>query len=169
MSLARSRLVYRIAGVALGMVMAYLVFYVVPQSLVLFGPFIGLASAPAGALVLARTQELVIPALAVGALYPLASKTKYEGAMAVVLGAFVIAFFFFALGGGSVAASSVQTSSTGLQVDVTTSISFVPLLYLFLLPVLVFMAKGAYMAYLAMTGRSSPAQGPQAVPPQATG
>jgi len=136
-------------------VVAYAVFYLLPQSLVLFGPFVGMGSKTTGSSTLASLEDLLVPALVLGALYPLARRTRYEGLIEVATGIFVIFIFFYVLGGGSVSISTVQTASTGLLVNVTTELTFVPLLLLLAIPVCVFIAKGLYLLYSPSPGPAS--------------
>jgi hypothetical protein len=142
----------------LGLVIAYCVFYLLPQSLVLFGPFLGLTAPGGTGSLFMNMERLLIPAAVIGVAYPLAVKTKYEGVMAAALGFSIIIFLLYLFGGGSVTVTTIQTSATGLQMSVNTSVSFTPLLCLVLVPIGVFTVKGCYLSYGAMKG--SPGKAP---------
>ncbi len=145
----------------LGLAVAYCVFYLLPQSFVLLAAFIGV-STPAGAVsALARLQDLLIPAVAMGVAYPLALKTRYEGATATVLGFAVAFFLLYTFEGGSMTITTLQTTSTGLQLSVDTTLRFAPLLYLSLVPIAVFIVKNCYLSYVDMKEGVSVPLGPE--------
>jgi hypothetical protein len=150
-----------VTGAVLGFVIAYCVFFLLPQSFVLFAPLVGV-SAPAGAgSALARLQDLFVPAVAVGVAYQLALRTRYQGAMATVLGFAVAAFLLYTFEGGSMTITSLQTTSTGLQLSVDTTLRFAPLLYLSLVPIAVFIVKSCFLSYVDMKDRGSAPPGPE--------
>jgi hypothetical protein len=148
--LARSRTFYRVTGVVLGFAISYCVFYLLPQSFVLFTPFLGVSTPMGGVSALGKLQDLLVPAVAIGVAYPLALRTRYQGAMATVLGFALAVFLLYAFQGGTMDITTLQSTSTGLQVSVDTSLSFAPLLYLSLVPIAAFIAKSCYLSYVDM-------------------
>ncbi|HVP22751.1 MAG TPA: hypothetical protein VMS77_02415 [Conexivisphaerales archaeon] len=146
--------------------MAYSTFYLLPQTLLLFGPFVGLVTSSGTTPLTSRIQELLLPAAALAVVYSIATKTRWEGAMSVVLGFSIIGFLLYVFQDGKVAIATQQTTSTGLQVTVVTAAGFMPLAYLLMMPVCVFIAKGGYLSYSAMkeTPRSQPKAEPAPLP-----
>jgi hypothetical protein len=152
---ARSSLLYRVTGAALGIVVAYCVFYLLPQSFILFAPYLGVSLPPSGGSALSRLQDLLIPALIVGVVYPLSLKTKYRWPISAVLGVAVAAFLSYAVEGGTMSITTLQTTSTGLQATVDTTLSFAPLLYLSFIPIAIFVVKSCYLSYIDFRGTAA--------------
>jgi hypothetical protein len=144
-------------------VLAYAVFFLLPRSLVHFSPYIGLSFSGASGGSLSRLQDLLLPAAALGVAYPLALKTKLQGPVSAILGLALMAFSLYIFDGGTITLDSQQTTSSGIPVAVSTTLSFTPLLCVLMLPIAVFVAKSCYISYRAM--RETPLPDSSAPPP----